>query len=56
MVRKNFIYCSTNSGGSSGGGGDGDDGTGVYYNWPDHAYEDANGNFAGWDWGINICS
>ena len=44
MVRKNFIYCITNSGGGSG------DGTGVYYNWIDHAYEDANGNFVGWDW------
>ena len=37
-------------GGSGSGGGGGGDGTGVYYNWTDHAYEDANGNFVGWDW------
>ena len=33
MVRKNFIYCSTNSGGGSGGGGDGDDGASAYINY-----------------------
>ena len=44
MVRKNFIYYITNGGGGSGGNG-------VHYSWPGHAYEDANGNFVGWEWG-----